>query len=102
MGKKATVYTFMTANCYRFGKGPYASIGEPRNDWEDPILREVKHTVELPEGYEIAQDQTLMEHIYHGPAWQALLSDRTMKPIIMDPMSGDITRLTIIESVDIR
>lgn len=78
---KATLYVIKDADAYRFGRDPVVRLWEPESLSREWIRR---ITVELPEGYEIAENKYGEKALYRNGEHYELSTDKDENPVIID------------------
>lgn len=77
----ATLYIIKEADDYRFGRGSVVRLQEPEyvsRTW----IRKV--TVELPDGFEVAENQCGEKFVYRGDQQYEVSTDKNEDPVIID------------------
>lgn len=90
----ATLYVIKDADAYRFGRDPVVRLWEPEGLSREWIRRV---TVELPEGYEIAENQYGEQLLFKDGEHYELAADKSGSPVIIDHKdNGRYIRLPIL------
>ena len=90
----ATLYIIKDADGYRFGRGPVVRLQEPEcvsRTW----IRKV--TVELPNEFEVAENQYGEKFVYLGDRQYEVSTDENGAPVIIDHTnSGAYIRMAVL------